>query len=472
MALLTLAYALVVAVFLIYAGYFLWLSLLPVPVVPAGACEHDPRAPWPTVTVQLPIYNEGQVAARVISAACALEYPREALDIQVLDDSTDDTSEIIRRCVQSFQDQGVRIERLHRASREGYKAGNLAHGLSRARGELVAIFDADFVPEPGWLKSLVGRFEEEGAARLGFVQTRWRHLNGDASALTRAQASILDDDAQNQAQRAGSGLMSIFHGSAGLWRKDCITDAGGWSGRTLSEDLELSYRAQLAGWNAAYEATILVAAELPASMADYRRQQLRWAKGPTQVMRLLAGSLLRAPISWRKKADALLFLTSNVAHLLLVLLLLLKLPLLLKPTAVTALLDMLLALGIVGLCAPNLVGWLKGQRAAPLELLLQCGIALTGTRGVLAGLLGPPGGEFQRTPKGSAAGRAAAYGAGFDASVLGELVLLGVALYSVTLAVRKSQWFALPLLFTFVLGLGWVSAQLLWDALQNASSRS
>lgn len=464
MALLTILYGLLAVGLSIYAAYFLWLSLLP--AAAAGAPPIPPSSPLPLVTVQLPIYNEKHVAARVIASACALDYPRDRLEVQVLDDSTDDTSELIKCSVEMWREKGVAIELLRRASRDSYKAGALAHGLTQAKGELIAVFDADFVPEPGWLRHAVAHFCQAGAARLGLLQTRWRHLNGDDCALTRAQAAMLDDYAHQQAQRAGGGLLPVFNGSAGLWRRDCIREAGGWSGQTLAEDLELSYRAHLLGWTFAYDAAARVAAELPAQMASFKQQQYRWAKGPLQATRLLAGPLLRAPIAWRKKADALLFLTSNAIHLLLVLFLLLKLPLLLWPSAFAARLDALLAIGIAGLCAPGVYGWLRGERPPPGELILQCGIALTGARGFLAGLLGPLGGEFQRTPKLGAASSQSPDPSRLDRSVLGELALLGVALLCVALAIRHAQWFALPILLLYVLGFGWVSAREIGDALR------
>lgn len=464
MALLTILYGLLTVGLSIYAAYFLWLSLQP--LAAAGAPPIPPGSPLPSVTVQLPIYNEKHVAARVIAAVCALDYPGDLLEVQVLDDSTDDTSELINCCVEMWRKKGRDIQLLRRASRQGYKAGALAHGLAQAKGEFVAIFDADFVPEPAWLRHAVAHFCQAGAERLGLVQTRWRHLNDDASRLTRAQAAILDDYAHQQALRAGGGLMPFFNGSAGLWRRDCIMDAGGWSGQTLSEDLDLSYRAHLKGWTVAYDASRLVAAELPARMAAFKRQQYRWAKGPLQATRLLAVPLLRAPIAWRKKADALLFLTGNAIHLLLVLFLLLKLPLLLWPNGFAARLDALLAIGIAGLCAPGVYGWLRGERPAPVELILQCGIALTGARGFLAGLWGPLGGEFQRTPKVGVARGPLPDESGFDLSVLGELALLCVALLCVALAVRHSQWFTVPVLLLFVLGFGWVSVLEIGEALR------
>lgn len=462
MALLTILYGLVVLGFSIYAVYFLWLSLLPTssPLDPTNATN----AELPHVTVQLPIYNEKHVAARVISAACALDYPLDRLQIQVLDDSTDDTLEIVAQCVASWRQEGRNVEQVRRLSRDGYKAGALEHGLAYATGEFVAIFDADFVPEPGWLRHTVAHFCRDDSARLGLVQTRWRHLNGNESALTRAQETILDDFALQQAARTGGGLMPVFNGSAGLWRRDCITEAGGWSGRTLSEDLDLSYRAHLAGWTAVYDSTVLVAAEIPARMSSFKQQQYRWAKGSLQATRLLIVRLLRAPLSWRKKADAVLFLTGNVVHLLLVLILLLKLPLLIWPTSAAIRLDMLLTLGVVGMVAPGLYGWAKGQRSAPFDAVLQCGIAPTGSRGVLAGFWGPLGGEFQRTPKAGSGGLVAPDKRTFDFTLLGELALLGVAVAGLALALLRAQWFALPILVLHALGLAWVCALQIGEA--------
>jgi glycosyltransferase involved in cell wall biosynthesis len=265
----------------------------------------------PRVTVQLPLYNERYVARRVIRAAGAIDYPRELLEIQVLDDSTDETSQVVRQAVAELQRRGVRAKHVRRGDRAGYKAGALAAGLKDAWGELVAIFDADFVPTRDFLLRTVGEFEDP---TVGMVQTRWAHLNAQSSLLTRAQALQLDAHfAVEHGVRAATGCFFNFNGTAGVWRREAIEDAGGWRADTLTEDLDLSYRAQLAGWRFVYRDDVAVPAELPVEVAAYRLQQERWAQGGVQTARKLLPAVLRADITRRAKAEAFFQLTGSLA---------------------------------------------------------------------------------------------------------------------------------------------------------------
>jgi cellulose synthase/poly-beta-1,6-N-acetylglucosamine synthase-like glycosyltransferase len=467
MSILTIAYAITLVGLAIYAVHALWLRLSGVRLPSASRRDPSPgSAPWPTVTVALPIYNEPEVAVRVIDAACALDYPPDQIDIQVLDDSTDHTRQLIAHSVSAWQARGINIEHLRRSSRHEYKAGNMAFGVAQARGQLIAVFDSDFVPVPAWLRHTTAHFGND-TPRLGVVQTRWDHLNAALSALTRAQALILDDYADQQLLRYERGLLPVFTGSAGLWKRECIIDAGGWSGRTLSDDLDLSYRAQLAGWQVRFDPTVLASAEVPAQIASYKRQQYRWAKGTLQAARILAGPLLRGPLTWRQKVDALLFLTSNTIHLLLVLLLLCQFLVLIWPAPWSFGLELIQALLIVGLCLPTLLDWWRGRRSGPIDLLLQCGIAPVGAAGVLAGLLGPPGGEYHHTPKTGASQPGATRASSLDWTTLGEFGLLAIAVAGSIIAVWRGEWLALPILVLYVIALGWINALELGQTLQH-----
>jgi cellulose synthase/poly-beta-1,6-N-acetylglucosamine synthase-like glycosyltransferase len=280
--------------------------------------------PPPRVTVQLPIYNERYVVGRLIRAVCDLDYPRDRLEIQVLDDSTDDTSERAAAEVAAQRARGVDIRHVRRAGRDGFKAGALAHGLRSARGELIAIFDADFVPPPGFLRDLVGRFADPA---VGMVQARWEHLNRDYSLLTRLQSMFLDGHfVIEHGARHRSGRFFNFNGTAGIWRRACIEAAGGWQSDTLTEDLDLSYRAQLAGWRFEFAPEVTAPAELPADVNAFKSQQRRWTQGSIQTGLKILPGLLRSPLPLGTKIEAVFHLTGNGAHFLMILLAILLVP--------------------------------------------------------------------------------------------------------------------------------------------------
>ncbi len=274
----------------------------------------------PTVTVQLPIYNELYVSERVIKAACAMEYPAEKLQIQVLDDSTDETKTLIAHVVAELQAEGVNIVHEHRTDRSGYKAGALAEGMKTATGEFVAIFDADFVPPTDFLLRTIPEFDDPDVA---FVQGRWGHLNRDYSWLTRVQALTIDGHfLVEQAGRGLAGYWFNFNGTAGIWRAEAIDDAGGWTAETLTEDLDLSYRAHLKGWVARYLPDLVIPAELPVQLLGFRRQQHRWARGSMECARKLLPSVWRTDATIGTKFQATVHLLAYGIHLLLLLLLL------------------------------------------------------------------------------------------------------------------------------------------------------
>jgi cellulose synthase/poly-beta-1,6-N-acetylglucosamine synthase-like glycosyltransferase len=276
---------------------------------------------WPLVTVQLPVYNEMYVAERLIEAVAGLDYPADRLEIQVLDDSTDETVEIIRRAVERQRKHGVNIQHLHRSQRSGYKAGALAKGFECARGEFLAIFDADFVPPPDYLRRTIPNFYlpvTSNERPVAFVQARWGHVNRDYSLLTYLQALAIDAHFMvEQFARSRGGYWFNFNGTAGVWRRQAIEDAGGWRADTLTEDLDLSYRAFLKGWQAVYLRDLEAPAELPVSFSAYRRQQHRWARGSLECAVKLLPQVWNAPISLPMKIEATLHLTGYGVHLLL-----------------------------------------------------------------------------------------------------------------------------------------------------------
>lgn len=270
---------------------------------------------WPKVTIQLPIYNEMYVAQRLINAVVAVDYPSEQLEIQVLDDSTDETTKIVAEIVIFWQIKNVNIKHLHRTNREGYKAGALKEGLKTAEGEFIAFFDADFLPTKDFLRKTIPHFQNP---KIGFVQTRWEHVNRNYSLLTRLQSLAIDAHFMiEQFGRSKSGIWFNFNGTAGVWRKKTILDAGGWQATTLTEDLDLSYRAFLKGWQAKYLRHVGVPAELPVTINAFRQQQHRWARGSLECAQLLLPKIWQSNSPARIKIGSTLHLTGYVVHLLL-----------------------------------------------------------------------------------------------------------------------------------------------------------
>lgn len=364
------------------------------------------EADLPSVTVQLPIYNEREVVGRLIAAAVALDYPRDRLEIHVLDDSTDDTAGLAADCVRGYRAQGVNISMFHRHNRDGFKAGALQASLEQARGEYIAILDADFVPAPDFLRRVIPHFLDD--PRLGAVQARWGHLNDGASSLTGAQAVALDKHfAVEQLVRHRATLFPKFNGSAGIWRKACIEDAGGWEADTVCEDLCLSTRAVLAGWDFHFADDIVVPAELPSTILAYKVQQARWAMGATQCMVKYAGRIARAEGQTRlARAYALLSMSAYSTHLLLLVLLLVQLPLLLAGARPPS---WLLLFSVLGLGQPLLFvlaqrelhgDWLRRLRYFPALLLVAIGLAPSNSWAVINGALRRDF-TFERTPKGT-----------------------------------------------------------------------
>jgi cellulose synthase/poly-beta-1,6-N-acetylglucosamine synthase-like glycosyltransferase len=281
-------------------------------------------SPLPVVTIQLPLYNEMYVADRLVQSVCALDYPPELLEIQVLDDSTDETRGIAEAAVRRFASQGVDIKYYHRTDRTGYKAGALEAGLQVARGEFVAIFDADFLPSPDFLQRMMPHF---GDPKVGMVQARWGHINQDYSLLTKIQSILLDGHfVLEHGARHRGGCFFNFNGTAGVWRREVIADAGGWQHDTLTEDLDLSYRAQLRGWRFVFVPDVIAPAEVPVEMNAFKSQQHRWAKGSIQTCRKLLPQILVADVPFGVKAEAFFHLTANFNYPLMVVLSILMFP--------------------------------------------------------------------------------------------------------------------------------------------------
>jgi cellulose synthase/poly-beta-1,6-N-acetylglucosamine synthase-like glycosyltransferase len=280
----------------------------------------------PMVTVQLPLYNELYVTERLLESIAALDWPKDRLDIQVLDDSTDESLEVAAAKVRELKEQGYLIEHVCRTDRTGYKAGALQYGLAFAKGDYIAIFDADFTPLPDFLRKTIPWFNDP---KIGVVQTRWEHLNRDYSLLTRMQAFALDMHfSVEQLGRYAAGYFINFNGTAGVWRKTCIEDAGGWKADTLTEDMDLSYRAQLRGWEFCYLEGVISPAELPTEMSAVKSQQYRWNKGGAETARKLLGRVLRADLPWSIKFHAVAHLFNNTNYLWVFLTAVLSIPLL------------------------------------------------------------------------------------------------------------------------------------------------
>jgi len=380
--------------------YYRYKANLP---MPAGALTTLPR-----VTIQLPIFNEMYVCERLIDAVCAIEYPRDLFEIQVLDDSTDETTSIAAAAVERWKKRGLDIVYLHRTNRQGFKAGALEAGLEKAKGEFVAVFDADFVPGADFLRKTIHYFSD---AKVGMVQVRWEHLNREFSLLTNAQAVFLDGHfVIEHTARNRSGRFFNFNGTAGIWRRQAIRDGGGWQHDTLTEDLDLSYRTQLAGWKFVYLPDVVSPAEVPVEMNAFKSQQARWAKGSIQTAKKLLPRLLASDLPRGVKSEAFFHLTANICYpLMVVLSLLMPWSMLIRyqqglyevlfldlPFFVAA----TLSVSNFYMASQKEIGAPIGQRLKylPFIMALGIGMCLSQSKAVIEGLLGHQS-EFTRTPK-------------------------------------------------------------------------
>jgi cellulose synthase/poly-beta-1,6-N-acetylglucosamine synthase-like glycosyltransferase len=365
-------------------------------------------SPTPVVTIQLPLYNEMYVADRLIEAVAGIEYPPGQLEIQVLDDSTDETCAIAERAVRRFAAAGLDISHIRRTNRIGYKAGALEEGLKVARGEFVAIFDADFIPSPDFLTSLMPHFAD---AKVGMVQARWGHVNQDYSLLTKIQSILLDGHfVLEHGGRNRAGLFFNFNGTAGIWRRAAIDDAGGWQHDTLTEDLDLSYRAQLRGWRFVFAPDVIAPAEVPVEMNAFKSQQHRWAKGSIQTCRKLLARILRADLPLGTKIEAFFHLTANFNYPLMCVLSVLMFPSMVIRYNMgwyeMLLIDVPLffaatfsVFNFYMVCQREIhPDWRTRARYLPFLMSIGIGLSINNTRAVFEALFNKQS-EFARTPK-------------------------------------------------------------------------
>ncbi|MEZ4702770.1 MAG: glycosyltransferase family 2 protein [Rhodothermales bacterium] len=469
---LPILYAIATFVMTLYGANLLWLAVMFVrndrlkdgPVPPADAPPPVDRD-GPAVTVQLPLYNEPVVCERLIDACAALDYPRSLLEIQVLDDSTDETTAIVARRVAHWQERGVDITLVHRADRGGYKAGALKNGLRLARGAFIAIFDADFIPAPDFLRRMLPHFDRPD---VGMVQARWGHLNAGESLLTRIQAFGLDAHfALEQFVRNRAGYFMNFNGTAGIWRRACIEDGGDWESDTLAEDLDLSYRAQLKGWRFTFVGDIEVPAELPRDLDALRSQQFRWTKGATEAGRKLLGRLWRSGESRGVKVEGTFQLTAHFVFPCILAAALLHAPLLLLNhlgyDGPGPLYFAFLGFGLIGFFGFFLAqlfaqralypDWLRRVAFFPLFMAGSIGLALNNTRALALGLAGKRT-PFVRTPKGGTT----THRLRISPWSLFEALLAAYSLAGLVAVTAYGEWAAVPFQAMFALGFGLVTA--------------
>ena len=432
-----------------------------VPGPPPAVCE------WPRVTVQLPIFNERYVIERLVEAVCRLDYPLELLDIQVLDDSTDETREVAQACVERHASQGLPISYIHRTNREGYKAGALENGLKTARGEFVAIFDADFIPEPDFLRRTVPYFQDPA---IGMAQTRWTYLNRDYSLLTEVQTILLDGHfVVEHGARSRRGTFFNFNGTAGVWRRAAIDSAGGWEHDTLTEDTDLSYRAQLKGWKFIYLPNVECISELPVDMNGFKAQQARWAKGLMQTAKKILPRVFRSNVSWYIKAEAFFHLTANVSYPLMVLfsamllpamivrfyqgwlqMLLIDLPLFLASTCSIS------SFYLVAQKELRPQTWWRTFIFMPFVMATGIGISIRNAKAVLEAIFGVKS-EFARTPKFKIEGKRDTFVSKKYRNQAGWMpyaeITLGIYFaFTVIYAVTNQNFATVPFLLLFVWG--------------------
>ncbi len=425
----------------------------------------------PRVTVQLPIFNEQYVVDRLLDAVCRLDYPKERLDIQLLDDSTDETIEVARLLVERYAALGHPVTYLHRDNREGYKAGALAEGLKTAKGEFVAIFDADFVPPPDFLLKCIHHFTHP---KVGMVQTRWTHINRNYSVLTEVEAILLDGHfVLEHSARSRSGVFFNFNGTAGMWRRCAIDEAGGWQHDTLTEDTDLSYRAQLQGWKFVYLQDVECPAELPVEMTAFKTQQARWAKGLIQVSKKILPRVLASDASRSVKIEAFYHLTANLSYPLMIVLSVLLMPAMIirfyQGWFQMLYIDLpLFMASTFSISSFYLVSqkelfpksWLRSLLYLPLLMALGIGLTVTNTRAVLEALTGKQT-AFARTPKYRVESKKDRVGAKKYRKRLGwvpwlELLIGTYFALAVFYAIDNENYFTVPFLLLFVIGY-WVT---------------
>ncbi len=424
-------------------------------------------AELPRVTIQLPIFNEQFVVERLLDAICRMDYPLEKLDIQVLDDSTDETVAVARGLVNHYAAKGFPVSYHHRSNREGFKAGALSEGLKTAKGEYVAIFDADFVPPEDFLLRTIHHFTDP---KIAMVQTRWTHINRNYSFLTEVEAILLDGHfVLEHSGRARSNVFFNFNGTAGVWRRNAIDDAGGWQHDTLTEDTDLSYRAQLKGWKFIYLQDVECPAELPVEMTAFKTQQARWAKGLIQTSKKILPQVLKSDQRFHVKLEAWYHLTANLSYPLMIVLSVLLLPAMIirfyQGWFQMLYIDLpLFMASTFSISSFYLVSqrelfpgkWFRALLYLPFLMALGIGLTVTNTRAVLEALLGKQS-EFTRTPKYHVESKKDKVGANNYRRGLGwvpwvELLIGCYFAITVYYAIDNENYITVPFLILFVLG--------------------
>ena len=414
------------------------------------------------------MYNEQFVIDRLIEAVCAMEYPREKLDIQVLDDSTDESKDVARNIVERYAAQGQPITYIHRVNREGFKAGALGEGMKVAKGDFIAIFDADFVPPKDWIMKVIHHFAEPD---VGLVQTRWSHLNRDYSMLTKIEAILLDAHfIIEHGSRVRTGEYFNFNGTAGMWRRQAIYDGGGWQHDTLTEDTDLSYRSQMAGWRFKYLPDVECPSELPIEMNAFKTQQARWAKGLIQVSIKLLPDVFRAKLPLKQKWEAIQHLTANLSYPLMVVMIVLLIPSMVCRSYVQGWFQMLfidfplftastLSIAVFYLYAEHEIfpkTWKKTFLYMPFLMALGIGLTVTNTKAVMEALLGIKSGfvrtpKFRVTKKGDKA-MAQKYLKRLKLAPWIELALGAYFFWAICYTLLNHNYFTAPFLILFVVG--------------------
>lgn len=433
----------------------------------------------PHLTIQLPMFNELYVAERLLESIAQLEYPKEKLELQVLDDSTDETTGIVDRKVAELRERGFDITHIHRVDRSGFKAGALEQGMKVAKGDFLMVFDADFVPSPGIIHLLIHHFTDP---KVGMVQARWDHLNRNYSMLTRAQALMLDGHfVIEHIARNRSGRFFNFNGTAGIWRKTAIIDAGGWQHDTITEDMDLSFRAQIRGWRFVYVPEAVAPAEVPCEMNSFKGQQFRWAKGSAQTTKKILPMVLRADLPLRIKIEAIFHLTNNFAYLFLVALACLQLPNMLLRRKMDnpelLLLDVPLFLATSGsiilfyLSTHHFLyqNWWDAAKRLPLMMALGIGLSLNNALAVIEGLFSSDA-EFVRTPKHGILvnsdnwKKKKNYKANKNIATVLEVLFGMYFVFTIGLAAYTGAWMSIPFLVLFMVGFLYVGLLSLYQA--------
>lgn len=447
--------------------------------------KHTPNKdfePNSFVTIQLPLYNEQYVVERIINAVCDIDYPKDKMEIQVLDDSTDETVSITAKIVEERRKEGFDIKHVRRSSREGFKAGALKEGMKIAKGEFIAIFDADFIPQKEFLKKTLSFFTDE---KVGMVQTRWEHINGDYSILTKAQALALDGHfVIEQTVRNKAGFFINFNGTGGIWRRSCIVDAGNWDGDTLTEDLDLSYRAQLNGWRFVFLKDFTSPAELPSEINALKSQQFRWTKGAIETAKKILPLVWKAKIPFRVKLQSTFHLTNNIVFPFILLAAILNVPLIfIKNSGPHHAYFAVMSLFVLAFVSSFMFylysqkdirsDWRKKIVLFPLFMAGSMGFAVNNSRAVFEGLMNRKS-EFVRTPKFKVVNNGdSLIGKKYRSKKLGlsvyvELLMAIYCLIGVASSIYFLEIAALPFQILFFLGFSFVSLTSIKHAFSKA----